>query len=73
MLKCNVCGHEFDATIENHYIARNNGYVGITAGLGSYEEETLYDAFDCPKCGCQHITQERKRSYSSPSKEDENE
>ena len=26
-------------------------------------EECLYDAFDCPMCGCQVIAKERKRDY----------
>mgnify|MGYP006917407728 CR=1 FL=1 len=25
--------------------------------------EGLYDAFDCPMCGCQVIAKERKREY----------
>ncbi len=34
-------------------------------------EECLYDAFDCPMCGCQVIAKERKRDYISFVKEDE--
>lgn len=64
MLKCKVCGHEFEPAIENHYIARNEGMTGLM--LTAHEEETLYDAWDCPKCGSQYIAQERKREYSAP-------
>lgn len=74
MLKCNICGLEFKATNENHYLSRENGKVGIGASFGTYDEEILYDTFDCPNCGCQYIAQKRKRTYISPfKKEDENE
>lgn len=63
MLKCKVCGHEFTAIGENHYVVRDNGKVGLAAGFGSNQEETLYDAFDCPRCCCQYVAQERKRIY----------
>lgn len=51
MLECKVCGTKFNAIIERHYLARDNG------------KEGLYDAFDCPMCGCQVIAKERKREY----------
>lgn len=51
MLECKVCGTKFNAIIERHYLARDNGKTG------------LYDAFDCPMCGCQVIAKERKREY----------
>ncbi len=63
MIKCNVCGCEFNAVVERHYIARDNGNVGLVAAFQSNSEEKLYDAFDCPACGCQVVAQERKRSY----------
>lgn len=58
-MKCNVCGFEFEATKERHYIAREKGSKGFSTLSGS--EETIFDAFDCPCCGCQIIAQERKR------------
>lgn len=57
MLECKVCGTKFNAIIERHYLARDNGKTG--------------DAFDCPMCGCQVIAKERKRDYISFVKEDE--
>lgn len=33
-------------------------------------EPTLYDAFDCPICGCQYIANERKRVFSKGDKND---
>lgn len=29
MLKCNVCGEEFQVTKEGHYISRDNGTSGV--------------------------------------------
>lgn len=61
LIECKVCGYAFDAVRSGHYIARENGKCGIAAISG--EENALYDAFDCPVCGCQFIAQERKRQY----------
>lgn len=63
MLKCKVCGKEFEANLERHYVARDIGKTGLAAAFGNNDEENLYDAFDCPACGCQIIVQERKRDY----------
>ena len=62
MLKCNVCGCEFVPIIDKHYVARDTGRTGVTEVIVHYEEN-LYDAFDCPACGCQVIPQERKRLF----------
>lgn len=69
MLKCKVCGCEFNAITERHYIARDNGKSGLAVAFGSEPEERLHDAFDCPACGCQIIVQERKRDYIPYSEE----
>ena len=74
MLECKICGTKFNAIIERHYIARDNGKTGLAVAFGSTAEECLYDAFDCPMCGCQVIAKERKRDYIpfiSTDKEDE--
>ncbi len=60
MLKCDICGCEFNALIEKHYISRDDGKTGLSA-LAGCNETVTYDAFDCPQCGCQHIAQVRKR------------
>lgn len=62
MLKCKICGKEFEANLDRHYVARDNGKTGITVAI-SNSEEKLYDAFDCPACGCQVVVQERKRDF----------
>ncbi len=61
MLECKVCGGMFNAIVERHYVARDNGNTGLAVSLVSAAEERLYDAFDCPICGCQIIVQDRKR------------
>lgn len=52
MLECKVCGTKFNAIIERHYLARDNGKIGLAVAFSSTTEEGLYDAFDCPICGC---------------------
>ncbi len=63
MLECKVCGCKFNAIVEKHYVARDNGKTGLAVAFGSTNEENLYDAFDCPMCGCQVIAKERKRDF----------
>ncbi len=62
MLKCKICGCEFNAVVENHYISRDGVKSGLTAAIGPENEARLYDSFDCPQCGSQYIAQERKRT-----------
>ena len=62
MIKCKVCGHEFQPVLENHYVSRDSSESGMVAVIRSTEGK-LYDSFDCPACGCQSIPQERKRVY----------
>ena len=62
MIKCKVCGCEFPAVADKHYTARDNTKTGLSTAF-DHDEEKLYDAFDCPMCGCQAIVQERKRDY----------
>ena len=64
MLKCKVCGKEFEANLERHYVARDIGKTVLAAAFGNNDEENLYDAFDCPYCGCQFVVQGRKRLYT---------
>lgn len=64
MLKCNVCGCGFEPTAERHYISRDVCKTGIAAAFASDSEPKLFDTFDCPMCGCQYTTQERKRVYA---------
>lgn len=61
-IKCKVCGHEFTPVIDKHYITRDNGESGISTAF-KHVEGNMYDAFDCPACGCQVVAQERKRIF----------
>lgn len=61
MLKCKVCGQEFQAKAENHYISRDNVRTELFA---SCDEVRIYDTFDCPVCASQYVAQERKRDFS---------
>ena len=55
MLKCKICGTEFPAIKERHYIATNNVSTLVLSPLLEKEERKVYDCFDCPTCGCQVI------------------
>ena len=39
MLECKICGTKFNAIIERHYIARDNGKTGLAVAFGSTAEE----------------------------------
>lgn len=60
MTTCKICGRDFPLIAERRYTARDNAKSGIAITLAG-TEETLYDAIDCPHCGCQNVLQERKR------------
>ena len=47
MSKCSVCGRRFEIRKENTYRAFKPG--GITF------VRSVFDAVDCPHCGCQHL------------------
>lgn len=50
-IKCDVCKHKFLPTKEKLYEAREFD--------SPFTRPTLYDAMDCPVCGCQNILQVR--------------
>lgn len=68
-LKCKICGTEFPPIRERHYISRDLTKTGLAAAFESSDEPMLFDAFDCPNCGCQIITQQRKRQFDPKSEE----
>ena len=53
-IECGVCGTKFAARKENRYTARE-----CKGALALFAEIKIYDAYDCPACGCEIITQER--------------
>lgn len=62
IVACAVCGAKLELNKLYHYIARDDGFTGAVTVFTKEQERTIYDAFDCPVCGCQHIAQERKRT-----------
>lgn len=60
MTTCKACGREFALLKEKRYTASDakDGFIGALCRC-----ESLYDAFDCPFCGCQNVLQERKRRF----------
>ena len=49
-LKCSICGCVFSADRSKLYVVEDNS--------------ELYEAFDCPRCGSQKITQHHKKSFT---------
>lgn len=47
MKKCKVCGKKLTLCSDLRYEVTRFSYLS--------EEPTIYEAFDCPKCGCQNI------------------
>ena len=64
MTTCKICGRDFPLIAEERYTVRDAEKTGIAVAFGG-SESMLYDAFDCPHCGCQNIVQERKRMYNA--------
>lgn len=54
-ITCASCGTEFQLAWCERYVVRDKLH-GVATG-----EPRLYDAFDCPTCGCQNVVNERRR------------
>ena len=50
-MKCKVCETEFEPLNENRYTVKDTNILT--------HEESHWDCFDCPKCGCQVIGYKR--------------
>lgn len=56
MIKCNVCGEQVELRKENRYeVLIKVSTLQKSLGI----KDSLYEAFDCPSCGCQMLMQER--------------
>lgn len=56
MIKCNVCGEQVELRKENRYeVLIKASTLQKSFGI----KDRLYEAFDCPNCGCQMLMQER--------------
>jgi len=59
---CTVCGNPFTLKIEELYLVRDTsagGIINVIAG----EKTLMWDAFDCPACGCQNRVHERLEAF----------
>jgi len=53
---CKVCGRYFRAKAENKYLVTT-----IPTGIKMLVEgATVYECFDCPRCGCQNRVNTRE-------------
>lgn len=50
-MKCKICGKRFKLMKENRYLATEK--IGALEGLTKASK--IFEAFDCPHCGCQNI------------------
>lgn len=50
MIKCKVCKKRFSPKKENKYIVQE-----IPTVTNVFTGTKAFEAFDCPKCGCQNI------------------
>ena len=56
MVKCSICGEQVELRKENRYeVVIEAGTLQKSFGA----KDQLYEAFDCPHCGCQMLMQER--------------
>ena len=65
-LKCKVCGTEFPALRERHYVSREGTKTCVVQLITYNPEPALFDSYDCPNCGCQINVQGRNRRYTDP-------
>lgn len=73
MRKCRVCGKRFELEKSNRYeVVKNPEGLQVLT-----QSSTTFEAFDCPKCGCQNIVgvrevvknEEYNRGYTDAMKE----
>lgn len=56
MVKCSICGEQVELRKENRYeVVIEAGTLQKSFGA----KDHLYEAFDCPHCGCQMLMKER--------------
>lgn len=60
--ECPVCGYDSTPTKEKVYTVRQDADEGLATAFSSRETK-LWDAMDCPFCGCQIRLARRLRPY----------
>lgn len=62
---CEVCGSKIIPSKSHRYTAKGRISTGgiNNAITGVFTEPELYDAYDCPVCGCQFIAGKRFEEY----------
>lgn len=64
-MKCKICGKRFKLMKENRYLATEK--IGALEGLTKASK--IFEAFDCPYCGCQNIVNIREKGEENDSME----
>lgn len=67
-MKCKVCGKRLRLDKEGRYEV-----VIVPTGIGVFsgEHTTVFEAFDCPRCGCQNIVNVKEVSTNVANEKDE--
>lgn len=63
MKRCKVCNRFFKLKAENKYLVVN-APVGLKVLT---EKTTVFEAFDCPWCGCQNVVGVREPRFDEVS------
>lgn len=58
MKRCKICGRFFWLKSENRYEVSDRQLVPALTSL--IKKATVFEAFDCPWCGCQNIVNVRE-------------
>lgn len=60
---CEVCGNYINLESNSRYSVLEHLSVGLFSSKTLQPEiARIYDAFDCPVCGCQFVAKERLRN-----------
>lgn len=59
MTKCRVCGKLMRLKKEDRYEVIKTEEVAPFEALTKAPKTVIFEAFDCPKCGCQNIVNVR--------------
>lgn len=68
-MKCFVCGSDFVLNATDKYIVNVPASAVSKAFLGANDK--IFEAFDCPHCGCQNLVNERFGAEELPVIEDD--